>query len=63
MAQRVQVRLVDHFNGEVAQQTVRFGLNGSDYEIGLTVDNASELRSAVAVGGRGRGPQGIWWSG
>jgi hypothetical protein len=48
MAQRVQVQLVDDLNGEEAQETVRFGLDGSDYEIDLTTDNASELCSALS---------------
>ncbi|MHA7146545.1 histone-like nucleoid-structuring protein Lsr2 [Arthrobacter sp. TmT3-37] len=48
MAQRVQVQLVDDFNGEEAQETVRFGLDGSEYEIDLTTENASELRSALS---------------
>ncbi|MUK02812.1 Lsr2 family protein [Vibrio cholerae] len=48
MAQRVQVQLVDDLNGEEAQETVRFGLDGSEYEIDLTTDNASELRSALS---------------
>lgn len=48
MAQRVQVQLVDDLNGEEAQETIRFGLDGTEYEIDLTTDNASELRSTLA---------------
>ncbi|OUM44672.1 histone-like nucleoid-structuring protein Lsr2 [Arthrobacter sedimenti] len=48
MAQRVQVQLVDDLNGEEAQETVRFGLDGTDYEIDLTTDNAEALRTALA---------------
>jgi hypothetical protein len=48
MAQRVQVQLVDDLNGEEAQETVRFGLDGIDYEIDLTTDNAETLRTALA---------------
>lgn len=48
MAQRVQIDLVDDLNGEVAQETVLFGLEGKEYEIDLTTDNASELRSALS---------------
>jgi hypothetical protein len=48
MAQRVQVQLVDDLNGEEAQETVRFGVDGSEYEIDLTTENASELRSALS---------------
>lgn len=48
MAQRVQVQLVDDLNGEEAQETVRFGLDGTEYEIDLTTDNADKLRSALS---------------
>lgn len=48
MAQRVQVQLVDDLNGEEAQETIRFGLDGTEYEIDLTTDNAFELRSTLA---------------
>lgn len=48
MAQRVQIDLIDDLSGEVAQETVRFGLDGSDYEIDLTARNASELRSTLS---------------
>lgn len=48
MAQRVQVELVDDLNGEVAQETVRFGVDGTDYEIDLTTENAEKLRSTLS---------------
>lgn len=48
MAQRVQVELVDDLNGEEAQETVRFGLDGVAYEIDLTSGNADALREALA---------------
>lgn len=48
MAQRVQVQLVDDLNGEEAQETVRFALDGTNYEIDLTAGNAEELRSALS---------------
>lgn len=47
MAQKVQVHLVDDLNGEEAHETVRFGLDGTEYEIDLTGDNANNLRSAL----------------
>lgn len=64
MAQRVQVELVDDLNGEVAQETVRFGLDGTEYEIDLTTENAERLRATLteyadkarkATGRRGQG--------
>lgn len=48
MAQKVQVHLVDDLNGEEAHETVRFGLDGTEYEIDLTGDNAHRLRSTLA---------------
>lgn len=67
MAQRVQVELVDDLNGEEAQETVRFGIDGTDYEIDLTADNAEKLRSTLSeyvdkgrkakTGRRGQGGQ------
>ncbi len=48
MAQRVQVELVDDLNGEVAQKTVRFGVDGTEYEIDLTEENAQKLRSVLS---------------
>jgi hypothetical protein len=48
MAQRVQVQLVDDLNGDVAQETVRFGVDGTDYEIDLTTENAQKLRSTLS---------------
>lgn len=48
MAQRVQIQMLDDINGEEAQETVRFGLDGVAYEIDLTTDNAGSLRSALS---------------
>ncbi|MHA7218165.1 histone-like nucleoid-structuring protein Lsr2 [Arthrobacter sp. MDT1-48-3] len=48
MAQRVQVQLVDDLSGEEAQETVRFALDGTNYEIDLTEQNANALRSALS---------------
>jgi hypothetical protein len=48
LAQRVRVQLVDDLNGEEAQETVRFGFEGTEYEIDLTAENAEKLRSVLA---------------
>ena len=48
MVQRVQIHMIDDLNGEEAQETIRFGLDGTEYEIDLTTDNASKLRSTLA---------------
>ncbi|WP_104168878.1 Lsr2 family protein [Arthrobacter sp. SX1312] len=64
MAQRVQVELIDDLNGEVAQETVRFGVDGTEYEIDLTTENADKFRATLteyadkarkATGRRGQG--------
>lgn len=62
VAQRVQIILEDDFDGSEADETVSFGLDGAEYEIDLSTDNATELRNALApwlgharkVGGRKR---------
>jgi hypothetical protein len=48
MAQRVQVILEDDFDGGEADETVEFGLDGAEYEIDLSSDNAQKLRDALA---------------
>lgn len=48
MAQIREVRLIDDLNGEEANETVEFGLDGKNYEIDLTTKNAEELRDALA---------------
>src|SRR5918997_1775952 len=48
VAQRVQVILEDDFDGGDADETVSFSLDGADYEIDLSSDNAGKLREALA---------------
>lgn len=48
MAQRVQVQLIDDLTGDEAQETVRFALDGTKYEIDLTTANAKKLRSTLS---------------
>ncbi|MFD9960045.1 Lsr2 family protein [Amycolatopsis sp. NPDC058986] len=60
MAQKVLVQVLDDIDGSEADQTVPFSLDGVDYEIDLSQDNAEELRDLLAqfvsagrrVGGR-----------
>ncbi len=47
MAQKVLVTLVDDVDGTKAEETVRFGLDGAQYEIDLSEGNAAKLRDAV----------------
>ena len=48
MAQKVQTLFVDDLDGSEAEGTVRFGLDGTEYEIDLNAKHARELRNALA---------------
>src|SRR2546430_17257681 len=48
MAQKVQTLFVDDLDGSEADGTVRFGLDGTDYEIDLNAKNTQQLRDALA---------------
>jgi len=48
MAREVVERLLDDLDGSDAAETVRFGLDGRQYEIDLNSDNADALREAFA---------------
>ena len=45
MAQKVNIILVDDLDGGSADENVKFGLDGANYEIDLSSANAAELRS------------------
>jgi hypothetical protein len=47
MATRTVIELVDDLDGSQASETIRFGLDGTEYEIDLTEQNAGSLRSAL----------------
>ncbi|WP_226346480.1 histone-like nucleoid-structuring protein Lsr2 [Agilicoccus flavus] len=49
MAQKVQVLLVDDLDGGVADETVSFALDGVNYEIDLSDDNARKLRDSLSA--------------
>lgn len=49
MAQKVQIVLIDDLDGGEAEETVRFGLDGTSYEIDLSSSHAQELRDALAA--------------
>ncbi|MFJ3957435.1 Lsr2 family protein [Arthrobacter sp. NPDC090010] len=46
MAQRVKIILVDDVDGGTADETIRFGLDGSNYEIDLSAENAQKFRDS-----------------
>lgn len=48
MASKVQVVLIDDIDGGEADATFAFSLEGTDYEIDLSEDNAQTLRQALA---------------
>jgi hypothetical protein len=48
MAQRVSIELEDDLDGGPADETLRFGLGGSEYEIDLSKKNASRFRRQIA---------------
>lgn len=48
MAQKVQVILVDDVDGGDAEESVSFGIDGVNYEIDLSAENAEALREALA---------------
>jgi Lsr2 len=64
VAQKIQTLLIDDLDGSAAEGTVRFGLDGTEYEIDLNAGHANELREALAryvdaarrVGGSTRTP-------
>lgn len=49
MAQKVSIILIDDIDGSEADETVRFGLDGTNYEIDLNATHAQELRDALAL--------------
>jgi nucleoid-associated protein Lsr2 len=49
MAQRIQTLLIDDLDGGEADGTVRFGLDGTEYEIDLSAKHSDELRKALEL--------------
>jgi nucleoid-associated protein Lsr2 len=48
VAQKIQTSLVDDLDGSDAEGTVRFALDGTEYEIDLNAGHARALRDALA---------------
>lgn len=48
MAQKIVVALQDDLDGGIAEETVRFGIGGTEYEIDLSKQNASSFRQQLA---------------
>ena len=47
MAQKIQTLFIDDLDGSEAEGTVRFGLDGTEYEIDLNAEHAQALRDAL----------------
>jgi hypothetical protein len=47
MAQQIQTLFIDDIDGGAAEGTVRFALDGTDYEIDLSGKHSDELRDAL----------------
>jgi hypothetical protein len=47
MAQKVQVTLIDDYDGGTADETVTFAVDGTNYEIDLSANNAGVLRDIL----------------
>jgi hypothetical protein len=64
VAQKIETIFTDDFDGSEAEGTVRFGLDGVDYEIDLNAAHAEELRKILEpyiaagrrIGGAARRP-------
>ncbi len=48
MAQKIQTLFIDDLDGGEAEGTVRFGLDGTEYEIDLNSKHSEELHAALA---------------
>jgi hypothetical protein len=67
MAQQIQTLFIDDIDGGPAEGTVRFGLDGTDYEIDLSTEHSEKLHKVLAAyvtharkasGTARRGPRG-----
>ena len=47
MVQKVQTLYIDDIDGSEAAGTVRFGLDGADYEIDLNAEHTKQLQTAL----------------
>jgi hypothetical protein len=48
VAQKIRFFFVDDLDGSKAEGTVRFGLDGTEYEIDLNAGHAEQLRTALS---------------
>ena len=61
MVQKIQIDIIDDLDGSNAEGTVRFALDGAQYEIDLNSAHATELRRTLArYIGSARKVTGTW---
>jgi Lsr2 len=48
VAQKIQTLFIDDIDGSAAEGTIRFALDGTEYEIDLNTKHADALRKALA---------------
>jgi len=48
VAQKIQTLFIDDVDGSAAEGAVRFGLDGTEYEIDLNAEHAKNMRDALA---------------
>jgi hypothetical protein len=48
VAQKIQTLFIDDLDGSEAEGTIRFGLDGTEYEIDLNAEHAQALRDVLA---------------
>jgi hypothetical protein len=48
VAQKIQTLFIDDLDGSEAEGTIRFGLDGAEYEIDLNAEHAQALRNVLA---------------
>jgi hypothetical protein len=49
MAQKIQTLFIDDIDGGAAEGTVRFGLDGTEYEIDLSAKHSAELHETLTT--------------
>ena len=54
VAQKIQTLFIDDIDGSEAEGTVRFALDGAEYEIDLNAKHAEALRKALSRSSRPR---------
>jgi nucleoid-associated protein Lsr2 len=48
VAQKIQTLFIDDLDGTAAEETVRFGLDGAEYEIDLNAEHIRAIRATLA---------------